>query len=347
MTANEPEALLVLPHLRIQNANAISSPLTWGFPAATAFTGFVHALQRRLASEFDVVLEGVGIVCHHFEAQLSQPAGKRTRVFNLTRNPVGQNGSTAAIVEEGRAHLDVSLVIGMRGAALYSGDDPQSIAQRAWEHLGGMRMAGGSVLPATAILSKRYRPDVLFWQGTLDERRALTRKLAMRLLPGFALVSREALLQQHLETLRKLDPDATSLDALLDLSRLNIEPPPVELEGNELQAPISNDPSPAIGAKPNSEKSKREWLVRRKPGWLVPIPVGYAAISPLYDPGKVKNVRDRQVPFRFVESVFSLGQWLSPHRIEDIRQLLWYHQTDLDAGVYRTSTPFFASITSA
>jgi len=31
--------LLVLPRLRIQNANAISSPMTWGFPAMSAFIG--------------------------------------------------------------------------------------------------------------------------------------------------------------------------------------------------------------------------------------------------------------------------------------------------------------------
>ena len=42
------KALLVLPRLRVQNANAISSPMTWGFPAITAFTGLMTALERRL-----------------------------------------------------------------------------------------------------------------------------------------------------------------------------------------------------------------------------------------------------------------------------------------------------------
>ena len=42
------KALLVLPRLRIQNANAISSPRTWGFPASSAFTGLMTALERRL-----------------------------------------------------------------------------------------------------------------------------------------------------------------------------------------------------------------------------------------------------------------------------------------------------------
>lgn len=101
MSVTDPEALLLLPRLSIQNANAISSPLTWGFPSPGAFTGFVHALQRRVGISLDIELDGVGIVCHRFEAQISQPAGKRTKVFNLTRNPLNRDGSTAAIVEEG------------------------------------------------------------------------------------------------------------------------------------------------------------------------------------------------------------------------------------------------------
>ena len=43
--------LIVLPHLRVQNANAISGPLSWGFPSPTAFTGFVHALERQFAAQ--------------------------------------------------------------------------------------------------------------------------------------------------------------------------------------------------------------------------------------------------------------------------------------------------------
>ena len=39
--------LLVLPRLRVQNANAISSPLTHGFPSMTAFLGLMWALERK------------------------------------------------------------------------------------------------------------------------------------------------------------------------------------------------------------------------------------------------------------------------------------------------------------
>jgi CRISPR-associated protein Csy2 len=62
--------LLVLPRLRVQNANAISSPLTHGFPAITAFTGLMWALERKARSRgLDVRFQGVGVVCHSHQEQ--------------------------------------------------------------------------------------------------------------------------------------------------------------------------------------------------------------------------------------------------------------------------------------
>ena len=92
-----------LPHLRIQNANAISSPLTHGFPSITAFTGLMWALERNLVkANVPLRLHTVGVICHHHQEQTTQGY---VRSFNLTRNPVDKDGSTAAIVEEGRIHL--------------------------------------------------------------------------------------------------------------------------------------------------------------------------------------------------------------------------------------------------
>ena len=314
-----PEALLLLPRLRIQNANAISGPLTWGFPAVTAFTGFVHALHRTMSAELDITLDGVGVVCHRHEDQTSQPAGKRTRIFNLTRNPVGKDGSTSAIVEEGRIHLEISLLIGASGMAVHFEDDRQSLADRAWELAQGMRLAGGSVLPPTWTLPERSRPSLDLWPGDEVSTSMLSRRLGRRLLPGFALLPREDLLIRHTETLRARDPALGELDALLDLSRLNVDPPAREGES---------------------------WRIRRRPGWLVPIPVGYRSLS-VHAPGTVRNARNRDMPFHFVETLYSLGEWRSPHRIADIRQLLWYHQVAPDAGLFRCNTPFSTQDTLA
>lgn len=325
---NSPQALLLL-RLRVQNANAVSSPLTWGFPPPSAFTGFVHALGLRVAKDpeladlHDLVLDGAGIVCHRFEPQTYTPAGKRTQVFALTRNPVDKEGKTAAIVEEGRAHLEVTLVIGVYGeeaaACASDGNNAAWLANRLYGHACAMRLAGGSILPV-ALTHGRTPSTLIGWPETTPEMKTVSRQIRHRLLPGFALIHRDDLLKSRVV---EMSPGATALDALLDFSRLNFE----------------CEALPANPEKPDGPMPGK-WTIRAKNGWLVPLPVGYAALSDLYPAGAVKNVRDAETPFRFVESVLSLGEWRSPHRIDDLRQLLWFHQAEPDAGRYLVQQPF-------
>jgi hypothetical protein len=47
------------------------------------------------------------------------------------------------------------------------------------------------------------------------------------------------------------------------------------------------------------------------------------------------GARDTTTPFRFVESLYSLGQWISPHRLTRLEQLLWHSTAEADAGIYR------------
>lgn len=311
-------ALVLLPHLKVQNANAISGPLTWGFPSPTAFAGFAHALERKFAAELDEGFAGVGIICHHFEPQVFQPPGRRTQVFRLTRNPVGKDGGTLALVEEGRAHMEVSLVIAVRDYK--SEGDGKDLAERLHHAAQGMRLAGGSLLHQDG---KCYQAQWWPLAGDVEGDARIFRRLRRRLLPGFALVQRDDLLAGHLAEMRVAQPDSNALDALLDLSRLNIEP--VVSQADEADAPV-------------------KWEIRRKPGWLVPLPIGYAGISPLYAPGEVENARDAATPFRFVESLYSLGEWVSPHRLNDLSQLLWTQETDAANGIYRCINRYSESL---
>ena len=311
-------ALVLLPHLKVQNANAISGPLTWGFPSPTAFAGFAHALERKFAADLDEGFAGVGIVCHHFEPQVFQPPGRRTQVFRLTRNPVGKDGGTQALVEEGRTHMEVSLIIAVRDYK--SEGDGKELAERLLDAAQGMRLAGGSLLHQEG---KRHHAQWWPLAGTIEGDAKVFRRLRRRLLPGFVLVQRGDLLAGHLAEMQATQPDSHALDALLDLSRLNIEP--VVSQADEADAPV-------------------RWEIRRKPGWLVPLPIGYAGISPLYAPGEVENARDAVTPFRFVESLYSLGEWVSPHRLNDLSQLLWTQETDDAKGIYRCINRYSESL---
>ncbi len=318
----DTRALLLLKRLRVQNANAIAGPLSWGFPAPSAFTGFVHALQRRLAAALEISFGGVGIICHRFDPQVYKPPGRRTQVFRLTRNPLGKNEKPPSFVEEGRAHMEVSLLVEVSGKLGTEGRQKRT-AREILGHAEGMRLAGGSILPRSRASdgSDRHEPEMWGLPDTRQERRETFRKMRRRLLPGFALVDRKDLLHEHLQALRIDRPEASVVDALLDLCRLNIEPSTTADKADEAS-----------------------WSVRSTPGWLVPVPIGYRALSKLYAPGEVENARDDATPFRFVESIYSVGEWVGPHRLDDPTQLLWHHEACPETGLYRCANHFSAAV---
>ena len=319
---SEVRHLLVLPRLRVQNANAISSPMTWGFPAMSAFIGLMHALERKLPEHLAMEFQQVGVVCHDHEAQITEDGF--SRAFHLTRNPVDKSGSTAAIVEEGRIHLEVSLIFAVDGAScVASKEERPFVAQEIEDIVRGMRIAGGSVMPGLSGLQRRQKPFMVALDDDHEVQAEQFKKLCLRCLPGFALVGRDDLLQQRVREMREENRGATYLNAWLDLSRIN----------HECRREISADEN-------GDDQEQVHWEIRQKPGWLVPMPVGFGALTRLHEPGEVARTRDVSTPFRFVESLYSIGQWVSPHRLECPEQLLWYVDNDLESGLYRLNNDF-------
>ena len=308
--------LLVLPRLRVQNANAVSSPLTHGFPAITAFLGLMWALERKTRSAgLDLRCKAVGVVCHDHQELVTDDAF--AKAFRLTRNPVDKDGSTAAIVEEGRIHLTLSLVLAVQSNRwLREPDGPAEDVRTVAELLAALRIAGGTLLPATQPMRRRHEPFIVNLTGTEEDRLAEFRKARTRLLPGFALVARDDLLTQRFEAMQAQDATTTRLDAWLSLARINWR----------YHAP-END---------TREEREKAWKHDRKGlGWIVPIPVGYGALGDVHAPGTVANTRDATTPFRFVESLFSVGEWISPHRLYTPLEMLWYPSSQPEAGLYR------------
>ena len=317
-------AMLLLPRIRVQNANAISSPMTWGFPSMTAFLGMMTGLERRLGREAGIAFRSLGVVCHGFEAQVT--TGDYTHAFHLTRNPVLADGSTAGIIEEGRVHLELSLVFDVLLSSGKLGEaERQALVDMVVHTVTGMRLAGGRVMPALPMSRTRSVKPMLQLEAEDEaDKSKQFRKMMRRCLPGFALVSRDDLLQQKLAEIQRATPEANALDAWLDLSRLNYR---------------------AISGSDAVEGSPSEWQSDVRPGWTVPIPVGYAALSELHPAGSVVNARDDYTPFRFVETLWSIGQWVSPHRLKKLDDLLWYASTEGDTqGVYSCCNDYTAEI---
>ncbi|RBM86339.1 type I-F CRISPR-associated protein Csy2 [Vibrio paracholerae] len=189
--------VLILPHLKIHNANALSSPFTIGFPAMTAWLGFVHALERKLsqAGLSDLMLHSAAVVSHRCDVQTHKGEGDYVYSIIGTGNPLDKDGSRSAFIEEARCHLDVSLVIE------WSGNEDQvqqpDFTLQLQAVIATMKVAGGDVL----AVGKPSVKSVI----TEDD----TGRVLRQLMPGYVLIERRDLM---IDAMQQGDD---ALDALL------------------------------------------------------------------------------------------------------------------------------------
>lgn len=287
---------LLIPHLKIHNANAMSSPFTIGFPAMTAWLGSMHALERKLHSQkLNINLIKLAVSCHHFDLQTYK--GKSDYVHSIvgTANPLDKDGSRPAFIEEARCHLEVSLLIELEG---YSQKDYDSLIGAARELVMSMKVTSGDV-------QNLWSCEILSVNEMSDDRDTDLKRILHKLMLGNVLVERRNLVIQS------MNDGKDAIDSLLEYLTVN---------------------HAATGEM--TKEGKAIWRsVRKENGWLVPISVGYQGISPLSEE-KVLNQRDDDTPHRFAESIVTLGEFIMPYRAKAIDEILWEYHTDLENDLY-------------
>lgn len=293
--------VVALKHLEVHGANAITGA-TYGFPAITHFLGYVHALQRKLPEKFDLSFDGCGVVCHRHQVHAHRPPGGLGFTdfgFALSRNPLVLDDRKPSDECGRKPTKPASFVeegkMNMDVTLLIAVTENQQVDHVEQKELEGflLQKAVQQHLAGGVVTNM---PKVEIIQSEAFEDKKGRKKILRNLLPGFALVSRHDLLLQ--------DPE---LAAWMSFST-------IRYAADTTQA----------------QDGKTPWLLQEKPatGWITPLAVGYRRISPLYGPGEVKNVRDPTVPACFVENLYSLGQWISPHRITDMDHLFWQQKYD-------------------
>lgn len=309
-------AVIVFPRLYIQNFNVASAPFTWGAPAPSAAIGFMHALQRTLSSDIALRFRSIGYVVHELTPQTHDGY---VQTFNLTRNPVGSDGKTQSIVEEGRAHMEASIVLGVE---IQNEDwrqnkhpEVEALVERLTDTLVSMRFAGGTIWPSSPAPRRRTQ-DTPYYRLIMpdsEENEEAMRRLRRRLLPGYALVSRHGWLGEQQEKRKEQGLSHNLIDAWMDSGRVTYRC-------------VSED----------VENKNVKWVSSRQKGdgWLVPIPAGFVGLGALNEPGIVKNSRDETLPFHFVETAYSVGEWVGIHRLQQWQELLWYPETNEEQGTY-------------
>lgn len=232
---------LIIPQIKIHNANALSSPYTIGFPAMTAWLGGIHALQRKLnAAQFDELnFTRAAVACHSIELQTYKGRGDYVYSIIGTGNPLDKNGNRPSFIEEARCHLTVSLAIEYQGVDM---DDADAFLAAVKTQLTVLKLAGGDILDFK-------KPELLKVDGNADLA-TLTRKL----MPSHVLKERRDLM---IEAMKNQGDNIDAIDALLDYLTVQHRSEADEAGQTEWTAK------------------------RKIAGWIVPIATGFHGISDL------------------------------------------------------------------
>ncbi len=232
--------LLLLPHIKVHNANALSSPYTVGFPAMTAWLGFSHALQRKLNADgyfgdFEAV--ATAVVSHDCKLQTHKGVDDFVHSIIGTGNPLDKTGQRSAFIEEARCHLDVSLIIQFRGVAK---DEEVALLERVTHHLHkNLKIAGGDIIEFDPPESYRIE------EGEEKDLPRLTRKL----MPGYVIVERRELVEDAMQQ------GQDAIDAMLDYLAIH-------------------------HSCEQDDEGNVSWSSKRKTaGWIVPIATGFHGIT--------------------------------------------------------------------
>jgi CRISPR-associated protein Csy2 len=281
--------------MRIQNANALSSPYTIGFPAMTAWLGAVHAIERIVQQKGmpEVSLIQTAVACHDFLLQTYKGKGDFVQSIIGTANPLKKNKKTGEyerppFIEGARCHLAVSLLIETVGI---HGDNKDNFLSYVSNHLYKMKMAGGDILSFKGI-------EMCFVdEESIKQEQMLIRKL----MPGYVPVERKDLM------LEAMAEGKDALDALMEYLQVKHH---------------------LLSDKDGSE----HWdSIKREDGWLVPLAVGFLGISDL---GRVENQRDENTLHCFAESIVTLGEFKMPYRFQHIDEMMWKYSPDLQNNMY-------------
>ena len=169
---------LLISHLRVHNANALSSTMTIGTPAITAFLGFAHALQRKLPKQWSVHFTKVGICMHRLRVHQYREAGQDAYSLIGASYPLDKKGERCSFVEEARCDLEFSLVIQVDSML------PQGCEPFIKETIQIMKFAGGDIEELGQVIELMDSGD-----GFIEKR------LKHELMPGYWLIDRSDLIR--------------------------------------------------------------------------------------------------------------------------------------------------------
>lgn len=346
---------ILISRIKVQNANTIAG-FTWGFPAITHFLGFSHNLARKLNQKEQfkgIELSGCAVISHN--TQVHTYGSNYDKKFTQSRNPPylesHKKDATPPVIEEGKMNMTVSLLIEYSGNI---GDTKDEFLEWFKNACYLQRLAGGTILHIKDIqlfglgsktiyqIKRLLLPGFILMDRSnyleehyLKQQNSNSNAELFNAWLDFIALKQKArpkanLINKHFVELSKNDKANQTaqtwykhLEKYYDQEKIPKELIKYFANGDfdkKLVEQWQNYCSP-------NDKTDANWEYLPKPhsGYLVPIITGYKAISEVYKTHEVENTRDDKTDVCFVESVYSIGEWLSAHRLteEVLKSVVW------------------------
>jgi CRISPR-associated protein Csy2 len=329
------------------------------------FTHNLTRKLEKHANLSDIRLSGCAVIAHQHQVhtygynQFIQTKNPAYQYGEESKNKVG----SPPIIEEGKMNMTVSLLIGCEGNI---GNRAESLRQWLHDRCLRQRLAGGTILEVGGVelfgiddeqnknnlrlLIRKLLPGFI-----LQDRSAYLKDYIGQLRQqnkgaelfdawlDFIALKQKARpvserISRHLVQQAEQYPVDEAYRQLLSVWQEHLgKAYDQTMISESLKSYFSSMPESDANKKllaqwkdycaPNA-KTDADWEYIQKPkqGFLVPIMVGYKAISEVYKNEEVANTRDDETDVCFVEAVHSIGEWQGVHRIKDeekLQQSLW------------------------
>lgn len=302
--------------MQIESANALSGNLIYGTPALTGIKGAFHAMSRKLmvdktTADIGVRLRGVMVACHEYRMYASR--GEKFRDYHFTQQKPSPStsgdlvkmkvGTLPSIIQQAQSFMNMSFVVEVVSAHRLASEDKDRLVKRAAQLIQHQRLAGGSVRPFSSAN-----------RVTFIETKDLD-SIPYELPKGNILTDASDVMI----SLMARYPDMSATDVLIDACSSH------------------HLPSKDEAGNPNWTAAR----ITNPYGWIVPLMVGYHGISNKFKAGLLENSRSNEVDSQYVESVYSLGKWSNPHKLQlegKLKDAFWYYDHQPEKSLYLISS---------
>lgn len=307
---------LLFKELDIERANALSGHFAYGTPSISGIKGAFHAISRKLMTQpltasMKLSLRGVMVISHSYQLHASRAESFREYHFYQQKPTVStyaeykkmDAGTPPSITQKATISLKMSFVVEVVCDRAPNNKSQGILVASAARLIQQHRIAGGNTKPSDS------GGQVQFIK--LDELNSLVYKIPR----GSILVSA----QEEFSTLIKNNPSMSPTEVLINVCSIH-------------QTPSLSD------------SGQINWLTERfagEYGWVVPMMVGYHGISPKFEAGTLENSRSNEVPSQYVESIYSLGKWVSPSRLildDNLDTSFWRYDYQPEKSLYLITT---------